>query len=107
VRLDNLFCRVTLSYAVQVFTLALIMTPDLPLEIWMNVASHLPQGYIRTLLAVNRPLFHLAMEDRYERFEATTADLRTLERIQYTSAFSVLNYMSYHIMAGRLSVPNI
>jgi hypothetical protein len=65
------------------------MTIDFPFEIWVNVASYLPPGHVRRLYAVNRHLYHLAMEDRYEKFEATTVDLRNLERLRYAITFSL------------------
>lgn len=65
------------------------MTPDLPLELWMEVLSYLPPGYIRRLLPINRQLFHLAMEDKYEKLEVISADLRTLERIRCNNPFVI------------------
>ena len=39
---------------------------DLPLEIWLYIASFIPPDQLRKLYAVNHALFVIAMEERYK-----------------------------------------
>ncbi|KAH9475279.1 hypothetical protein JR316_0012390 [Psilocybe cubensis] len=42
------------------------MSDLLPIELWIEVLSHLPRGFRRKMIGVSRALFELAMDDIYE-----------------------------------------
>lgn len=39
--------------------------PELPIEIWEQILSYLPNTFTATLYAINSPLLHLALNLRY------------------------------------------
>lgn len=41
-------------------------TPDLPTELWFEILSYLPRSYVFKMMGINRVLFRMAMELKYE-----------------------------------------
>lgn len=41
-------------------------TPDLPLELWLEILSYLPRSTLHRMIGVNRTLFELALDEKYE-----------------------------------------
>ena len=39
---------------------------DVPYEVWQNIASFLTPQEVKNIYAVSRPLFSIAMEERYQ-----------------------------------------
>ncbi|KAF9041361.1 hypothetical protein BJ165DRAFT_1406315 [Panaeolus papilionaceus] len=51
--------------------------PELPIEIWEQILSYLPNTFTATLYAINSPLLHLALNLRYR---VATIDGSAIER---------------------------
>ena len=47
-------------------TVRKLNVPDLPLEIWMEILSYLPRGFVRRMIGINRLLFELGMNEIYK-----------------------------------------
>ena len=41
-------------------------TPDLPLELWLEILTYLPRSTLARMIGVNRILFELALGEKYE-----------------------------------------
>ena len=52
-------------------------TPDLPLELWLQILTYLPRNALHSMIGVNRKLLGLALDERYEevRFIADNAEM--------------------------------
>lgn len=58
--------------------------PDLPPELWMDILSYLPRGFVRKMIGINRFLFELGMRELYEEVRLLDYDnfgLKTFEQI--------------------------
>ena len=55
-------------------------TPDLPLELWLEILSYLPRSALHTMIGVNRVLFELALDEKYEeiRFIADNVEMEKM-----------------------------
>ena len=65
-------------------TVRKLNVPDLPLELWMEILSYLPRGFVWKMVGINRLLFELGMNEIYEEVYLMTHEvvgLRTLEQI--------------------------
>ncbi|RXW21430.1 hypothetical protein EST38_g4435 [Candolleomyces aberdarensis] len=61
-------------------------TPDLPPELWLEILSYLPRTYIYKMMGLNRLLFELAMQDKYEEIRLISDDknmLNTFEQLRH------------------------
>lgn len=47
-------------------TVRKLNVPDLPLEIWMEILSYLPRGFVWKMIGINRLLFELGMNEIYQ-----------------------------------------
>jgi len=56
------------------------MTQDLPYDIWSQIASDLPDSHVESLYAVNRSLFDIAMDLRYQEVIISADPDETRER---------------------------
>lgn len=62
------------------------MPLDLPVEIWLEILSYLPQSFLYKLMGLNRVLFNLAMKHKYEEVRFMTDDksqLKTFEKLRF------------------------
>ncbi|KAG5635868.1 hypothetical protein H0H81_009826 [Sphagnurus paluster] len=62
------------------------MTPDLPVELWLEILSMLPAHSVRKMMGISRILFEMAMDDIYQElhFESDGDQmLRTFQQLQY------------------------
>ena len=52
-------------------------TPDLPLELWLEILSYLPRSALHRMIGINRTLFELALDEKYEeiRFLADNTEM--------------------------------
>ncbi|KIM44164.1 hypothetical protein M413DRAFT_443202 [Hebeloma cylindrosporum] len=52
-------------------------THDLPLELWLEILSYLPRSTLHRMIGVNRILFELALDEKYEeiKFMADTTEM--------------------------------
>ncbi|KDR72844.1 hypothetical protein GALMADRAFT_281103 [Galerina marginata CBS 339.88] len=59
-------------------------TPDLPMELWLEILSYLPQtgAKFQKMIGVNRALFELAMDDIYKQVNFTSDDERMVQRFR-------------------------
>jgi len=57
-------------------------TPDLPLELWLQILSYLPRKALHSMIGVNRMLFELALDEKYEevRFIADNTEMAKIFR---------------------------
>lgn len=58
--------------------------PDLPIEVWLEVLSYLPRGFVWKMIGVNRALFELGMDELYEEvrlMDYNGAGLKTFEQM--------------------------
>jgi len=65
-------------------TVRKLNVPDLPLEIWMEILSYLPRGFVRRMIGINRLLFELGMNEIYKEvylMEHEGVGLETLGQI--------------------------
>jgi hypothetical protein len=53
-------------------------TPDLPVELWLEILAYLPRSALHKMIGLNRLLFELALNDLYEevRFIADDKSMR-------------------------------
>ncbi|KAJ2912280.1 hypothetical protein MD484_g8129, partial [Candolleomyces efflorescens] len=61
-------------------------TSDLPPELWLEILSYLPRTYIYKMMGLNRLLFELAMQDKYEEIRLISDDknmLSTFEQLRH------------------------
>jgi hypothetical protein len=58
------------------------MALDLPAELWLDILTYFPLGFVRTMAGVSRTCYELAMDDIYQELELVSADKRTLRRIR-------------------------
>lgn len=49
-------------------------TPDLPVELWLEILTYLPRSALHKLIGVNRTLFELALNDLYEEVRLISDD---------------------------------
>jgi hypothetical protein len=49
-------------------------TPDLPLELWLEILSYLPRSALHMMIGVNRTLFELALDEKYEEIRFLADD---------------------------------
>lgn len=49
-------------------------TPDLPVELWLEILTYLPRSTLHKLIGVNRTLFELALNDLYEEVRLISDD---------------------------------
>ncbi|KAF9523302.1 hypothetical protein CPB83DRAFT_693934 [Crepidotus variabilis] len=49
-------------------------TPDLPVEIWLEILAYLPRSALHKMLSINRLLFELALNDIYEEIRLVDDD---------------------------------
>ena len=49
-------------------------TPDLPVELWLEILTYLPRSTLHKLVGVNRTLFELALNDLYEEVRLISDD---------------------------------
>ena len=49
-------------------------TPDLPVELWLEILTYLPRSTLHKLIGVNRTLFELALNDLYEEVRIISDD---------------------------------
>jgi hypothetical protein len=52
-------------------------TPDLPVELWIEILSYLLRTALHKLLGVNRFLFELALDDIYEELRFMEDNTKT------------------------------
>jgi len=65
-------------------TVRKLNVPDLPLEIWIEILSYLPRGFVRRMIGINRLLFELGMNEIYKEvylMEHKSVGLETLGQI--------------------------
>ena len=57
-------------------------TPDLPLELWLEILSYLPRSALHRMIGINRTLFELALDEKYEeiRFLADNTEMAKIFR---------------------------
>lgn len=55
-------------------------TPDLPVELWMEILPYLPRTTLHNLIGVNRFLVELALDDIYEEVRFIEDD-KQMEKI--------------------------
>lgn len=58
--------------------------PDLPIEVWLEVLSYLPRGFVWKMIGVNRALFEMGMDELYEEvrlMDYNGAGLKTFEQM--------------------------
>jgi len=82
-------------------------TPDLPLELWLEILAYLPRSALHKLIGVNRFLFELALDDIYEEVRFIAGD-KQMEKIflQVESVMlSFCIYSRFEFLGGRF--PNI
>ncbi|KAF9039306.1 hypothetical protein BJ165DRAFT_1497360 [Panaeolus papilionaceus] len=61
-------------------------TPDLPVELWLEILSYLPRSALRKTMGVNRMLFEMAFNDIYEEVRLIAADkemVKTLKQLSH------------------------
>lgn len=61
-------------------------TTDLPPELWFEILSYLPRHFIFKVMGLNRMLFQMAMEYKYEEIRFTTDDkdaMRVFKQLRY------------------------
>lgn len=49
-------------------------TPDLPIELWLEILRYHPRSTLRKMMGVNRVLFELALDDLYSEVQLITDD---------------------------------
>ncbi|KAF9454431.1 hypothetical protein P691DRAFT_396790 [Macrolepiota fuliginosa MF-IS2] len=79
------------------------MPANLPHDVWLNIAGHLPILGLRTLYSVNAALFHIALDARYRQISLIYWDdrlLRTLIRLR--DPFIARRVKILHIYPGFL-----
>ncbi|KAF9448704.1 hypothetical protein P691DRAFT_668885 [Macrolepiota fuliginosa MF-IS2] len=61
------------------------MVADLPVELWLEILSHLPQGTLPKMIGINRYLFEAGMDELYKEInlEAGAKVERYVEQLQY------------------------
>jgi hypothetical protein len=60
-------------------------TPDLPIELWLEILRYLPRSTLRKMMGVNRVLFELALDDLYSEVQLIADDedaKRTFARLR-------------------------
>ena len=65
-------------------TVRKLNVPDLPLEIWLEILSYLPRGFVWRMIGINRLLFELGMNEIYKEvylMKHEGVGLQTLEQI--------------------------
>ena len=55
---------------------------DFPSELWLEVLSYLPPSYVVNLVGVNRFLFELALDYKYEELQLISCEQRDLNNFQ-------------------------
>ena len=69
-------------------------TPDLPVELWIEILSYLPRTALHKLIGVNRFLFELALDDIYEGVRFIEGDKET-EKIFLQMESVILSFFVY------------
>ena len=54
-------------------------SPDLPIELWIEILTYLPRTALHKMIGVNRPLFELALNDLYEEVRFISDDKEMLK----------------------------
>jgi len=60
-------------------------TPDLPVELWLEILGYLPRSALHKMIGVNRLLFELALDDLYEEIRLISDDksmLKTFKQLK-------------------------
>ncbi|KAF9449102.1 hypothetical protein P691DRAFT_813123 [Macrolepiota fuliginosa MF-IS2] len=60
--------------------------PDLPVELWMEILSYLPRGFVWKMAGINRFLFEMGMSELYEEvrlMDYSGAGLKTFEQMRH------------------------
>ena len=78
-------------------------TPDLPVELWIEILSYLPRTALHKLIGVNRFLFELALDDIYEELRFIENDKET-EKIFLQMEFVFLSFFVYSHFKSWLKV---
>lgn len=69
--------------------------PDLPAELWMEILSYLPQGFLRKMIGVNRCMFEQGMNEIYREVRMCDyhgAELKTFEQMRYVTLSAWQSY---------------
>ena len=61
------------------YTFRVLRMEDLPMELWLRIASYTPKNHIYKLLGINRPLFHAVMDYLYRELEYPLGNMRVLQ----------------------------
>jgi hypothetical protein len=61
-----------------------LQVPDLPAELWMEILSHLPRGFVWKMIGINRLLFELGMNELYEEVRLIDFEGAGLKTFQQT-----------------------
>jgi len=66
-------------------------TSDLPLELWLEIASYLLSGNLETLLGVSRTVFEFVMNKKYHEVHIAEGEetLRALSQLKYVLPFTL------------------
>lgn len=54
-------------------------SPDLPIELWIEILTYLPRTALHKMIGVNRLLFELALNDLYEEVRFISDDKEMLK----------------------------
>ncbi|PPQ63652.1 hypothetical protein CVT24_004426 [Panaeolus cyanescens] len=60
-------------------------TPDLPVELWLEILSYLPRSALRKMMGVNRLLFEMAFNEIYEEIRLIADDEEMLKTCKQLS----------------------
>ncbi|KAF9467600.1 hypothetical protein BDZ94DRAFT_1248508 [Collybia nuda] len=72
------------------------MLPDLPVEIWLHIASLLPRGHVHKLAGINWMLYSLAMDETYQEVQFVDDGkdmLKTLRQLEYPGISSRVKHL--------------
>lgn len=71
-------------------------TSDLPVELWLEILAYLPRTTLHKMIGVNRTLFELALNDKYEEVRFISDDrqmMKTFRQLQCDFLYIHFNVM--------------